>query len=735
MPPNSVVPSRPGRLGKRHARPGRTEGRFPVSSERQIARFEDDSTVASALERSEERYEILASVANDGIWDWDLSTNRIAFSDRWKQLLGYEGDEITDNPNEWFVRVHPQDAEQIQLEISAHLDGSRELFESRHRMLHKNGTYRLMHLRGRATRNFKGNALRLVGSLTDTTERHNAESELIRRAFYDSLTALPNRALFMDHLWRVLENARRRNQFTFAVLFIDLDRFKIINDSLGHHAGDELLVEIAKRLGKSMRQTDSLARLGGDEFAVLLEQVPGPEEACLIADRIQDEFAHPFELDGHTAFSSASIGIAMGCSRYIEPEELLRDADVAMYKAKAAGKARYELYDAAMHEQAVRLLHLETDLRGAVARDEFVVHYQPIVSLPDGRLTGFESLVRWQHPTRGLVSPGDFIPIAEETDLIVQIDRWVLRKACEQMVAWRDILPAGDNLSVSVNLSSKQFMRSDLVDYIARVLAETGMDPAMLKLEITESAVMANPNSAAVILGRLKAMGHELMIDDFGTGYSSLNYLHSFPIDRLKIDRYFISKLDSESGMDLEITRTIVTLAHNLGLTVVAEGVETADQLGTLNSLGCEYCQGYYFSKPLPAESVEVAYSTLHSELFDAIAVAMPVEAATPSASALRFVSFDTMSLESLSVPTTLIHESIPPSIRPNAGPGSTSAQVKATPFSLSLDAPSIHAPPLSVHALREERRRRDSSCDQTVSRGRRRSDRAGVIRATRWSA
>ena len=705
-----------------------------MSSERQIARLEDDSTLESALERSEERYEILASVANDGIWDWDLSTNRIAFSDRWKQLLGYEGDEITDNPNEWFVRVHPQDAEQIQMEISAHLDGSRELFDSRHRMLHKNGTYRLMHLRGRATRNVKGRALRLVGSLTDTTERHNAESELIRRAFYDSLTNLPNRALFMDHLWRVLENARRRNQFTFAVLFIDLDRFKIINDSLGHIAGDELLVEIATRLEKSMRQTDRLARLGGDEFAVLLEQVPGPEEACLIADRIQNEFAHPFELDGHRAFSSASIGIAMGCSRYTEPEELLRDADVAMYKAKAAGKARYELYDAAMHEQAVRLLHLETDLRGAVTRNEFVVHYQPIVSLPDGRLTGFESLVRWQHPTRGLVSPGDFIPIAEETDVIVQIDRWVLRKACEQMVAWRDILPEGDSLSVSVNLSSKQFMRPDLVDYIAKVLAETGMDPAMLKLEITESAVMANPNSAAVILGRLKAMGHELMIDDFGTGYSSLNYLHSFPIDRLKIDRYFISKLDPESGMDLEITRTIVTLAHNLGLTVVAEGVETAEQLNILKSLECDYCQGYYFSRPLPAESVEIAYSTLPSVPVDTNAAATPFEAATLAAAKLRIVSLDKKPPVSPTVQSTSMMPSLPPSIRPRAQSGTSSTGAKATPSAPPLLMPPIHAPLSGILVVAEERRRRDSSSDRSISRGRRGSDRASPNRSTRRS-
>ncbi len=653
--------------------------------------------VASALEKSEQRYEILASVANDGIWDWDLTTNRIAFSDRWKQILGYDCDEISDNPNEWFVRVHPQDAEQIQMEISAHLDGSRMLFESRHRMLHKNGTYRQMHLRGRATRDDDGNAVRLVGSLTDTTERHNAEAELVRRAFYDSLTDLPNRALFMDHLWRVLESSRRRGQYAFAVLFIDLDRFKLINDSLGHLAGDLLLKEIAKRLEKSMRQTDMLARLGGDEFAVLLEQVRGPDEACLVADRIQNEFALPFDLDGHTAFSSASIGIAMGCSRYIEPEELLRDADVAMYKAKTAGKARYELYDATMHDQAVSLLNLETELRGAAGRDEFVVHYQPIVSLPECRLTGFESLVRWQHPERGLVSPCDFIPIAEETDLIVHIDRWVLRRACEQMVEWRGILPDGENLSVSVNLSSKQFVRPDLVEFIADVLAETGMDPARLKLEITESALMANPGFAAATLARLKAMGLELMIDDFGTGYSSLNYLHSFPIDRLKIDKYFITKLDSDNVMDLEITRTIVALAHNLGLGVVAEGVESVDQLRTLNALGCDYGQGYYFSRPLPAEGIEGSISSTWLESFES----------------LDSASFGT---------TTPAPETRPRPTSPSETPHVLPSRAYSMPQSMLLGLPPNQSSP--DERVVNVRRRREAAIAQVFCRGNRASTR-----------
>lgn len=563
---------------------------------------------ASAFERSERRYEILASVANDGFLDWDLTTNRIEFSDRWKRMLGFDDDEISNNPNEWFVRVHPLDSEQLQMEIAIHLEGSRPLFESRHRMLHKNGTYRQMHMRGRADRDESGNAIRLVGSLTDTTERHNAEAELTRRAFYDSLTNLPNRARFMDHLWRVLEHSHRRSDYAFAVLFIDLDRFKIINDSLGHLAGDILLKEIAKRLGNCMRENDILARLGGDEFAVLIEQVPNYSDACLVANRILSAFAESFDLDGSTAFSSASIGIAMGHSRYREPEELLRDADVAMYKAKAAGKARYELYDAEMHDQAVELMLLETDLRGAASRNEFVVYYQPVVSLPGGRLTGFEALIRWMHPTRGLVPPGAFIPIAEETNLIVEIDRFVLRRACEQLVVWNHSRPDSEALTVSVNLSSKQFMRPDLVDSIAEVLADTGMNPAHLKLEITESALMENPVTTAGLLVQLKAMGLDLMIDDFGTGYSSLNYLQSFPIDQLKIDRYFISRLDSNNVVDLEITRTIIALAHNLGLTVVAEGVEKVSQLEILNDLGCCYAQGYHFSRPLPPELIAARY-------------------------------------------------------------------------------------------------------------------------------
>jgi diguanylate cyclase (GGDEF)-like protein/PAS domain S-box-containing protein len=569
-----------------------------------LAEHEQGSSLADLLRESEERYEILASVANDGIWDWDLSTNRVAFSSRWKQMLGYEDGEISDNPNEWFVRVHPQDVEQVSLEIAAHTDGSRLLFESRHRMLHKNGTYRWMLTRGRVACDGEGRARRMVGSQTDITDRRNAEEEIVRRAFYDSLTGLPNRALFMDNLWRSVELAKRRKTYTFAVLFIDLDRFKIVNDSLGHLAGDALLVSIAQRLEKCLRQTDLLARLSGDEFAILLDHIHGADDARTVADRIQAELARPIDLDAHSVFTTASIGIALSSDRYEKPEDMLRDADMAMYKAKASGKARYEIYDSAMHDQVLKLLYLENDLRRAIAQNELRVFFQPIVDLETGRVIGLEALVRWEHPQHGLIPPGEFIPVAEETGSIVEIDRWVLLNACEQVARWNAEDLVDEPLSVSVNLSSKQFSRGDLVGFVEWAIDETGLDPTCLKLEITESALMENPDTAADMLSRLKALGIDLLIDDFGTGYSSLSYLHNFPIDTLKIDRAFVAKLIRPERKDHEIVRSIVMLAHNLGLDVIAEGVETSEQLAALRQLTCRYGQGYLFSPPLPPDAL-----------------------------------------------------------------------------------------------------------------------------------
>jgi diguanylate cyclase (GGDEF)-like protein len=421
-------------------------------------------------------------------------------------------------------------------------------------------------------------------------------------AFHDSLTRLPNRTLLADHLRLAIERARRHPDHLFAVLFLDLDRFKNINDSLGHAAGDRLLVETALRLEQCSRPSDTVARLGGDEFAVLLDGLESECDAVRIAERVQEELMRPFHLGGHEVYTAASIGITLSTHGYEDPENVLRDADTAMYRAKEKGKARYELFDAEMHADALARLRLENDLRRAVEHREFEVYYQPVVTLASGKLSGFEALVRWRHPERGIVGPSEFIPLAEETRMIAEIGGWVLEEACRQMSEWRELIPSQQHLTISVNLSSKQLTQPGLVESVRRTLRETNLPPHCLKLEITESAVMDNPETAASVLAQLRGLGIQLSIDDFGTGYSSLSYLHRFPVDTLKIDRSFVAKMtdNSENG---EIVRTIVTLASNLGMCVIAEGVETDEQHARLEALGCEYGQGFLYSAPVEAES------------------------------------------------------------------------------------------------------------------------------------
>ncbi|HKG21674.1 MAG TPA: EAL domain-containing protein, partial [Blastocatellia bacterium] len=442
-----------------------------------------------------------------------------------------------------------------------------------------------------------------VVELKRATNDLQASKEHFRHAaFHDALTGLPNRALFTDHLRLVVERARRRGDHNFAVLFLDLDRFKNVNDSLGHTYGDLLLVAVAERLKSCLRQADVVARFGGDEFAVLLDGFSGPEDAVRVAEKIQKEISLPLTIDSHEAFTSASIGIALGAAGYERPEEILRDADTAMYRAKEAGKASFEVFDELMYARAVSLLRLENDLRRAIERQEFRVYYQPIVALKTGEVCGFEALVRWQHPERGLISPAEFIPVAEETGLIVPLGKWVLEEACRQTREWQRQSFAHRELTLSVNLSGKQLARGDLSIQIQEVLERTDFDARSLKLEITETVVMANADLAITILEQLHALGIQLSIDDFGTGYSSLSYLHRFPAQILKIDRSFISRMGL-GDENLEIVRTIIMLARNLGMEVVAEGVETKEQLAQLRALSCSYGQGYLFSVPLDAES------------------------------------------------------------------------------------------------------------------------------------
>jgi diguanylate cyclase (GGDEF)-like protein/PAS domain S-box-containing protein len=436
----------------------------------------------------------------------------------------------------------------------------------------------------------------------DNTERRMAEERSAHEAAHDNLTGLPNRAFFIDHLKRAIARSKRHTNYMFAVLFLDLDRFKNINDSLGHVIADKLLVEIGRKLEAALRPEDMVARFGGDEFVIFLDDIKEFRDATRVANRIHVELASPFNLGGNEVFTTTSIGIALSLHGYDRPEDCLRDADTAMYRAKALGKARHEIFDKSMHDRAVTLLDLETDLRRAVERREFRVHYQPIVSLETSRISGFEALLRWQHPARGLVFPTEFISVAEETGLIVPIGHWILDEACRQTRIWQEQIGADKSLAISVNLSSKQFLQPDLVDRITQMLLKTGFDPRSLKLEITESVVMENAGEATARIGQLRDLGVELYMDDFGTGYSSLSYLHRFPVDTLKIDRSFINWMSARDE-DSEIVRTIVELAHNLHMEVIAEGVETEEQLSHLKALQCEYGQGYYFSRPVDAES------------------------------------------------------------------------------------------------------------------------------------
>lgn len=438
---------------------------------------------------------------------------------------------------------------------------------------------------------------------TEINERNIAEEKLLHDALHDSLTSLPNRSLFMEQLGYAIIRAKQRQNYLFAVLFLDLDRFKVVNDSLGHLIGDQLLIAFVRRLEVCLRPKDMVARLGGDEFVILLEDIKDINDATQIADRIQKELHLPFILNGHEIFITTSIGIALSTASYDQPEEILRDADTVMYRAKALGKARYEVFDKAMHERAVELLQLENDLRRVLERQELQICYQPIVALKTGRINGFEALVRWQHPQRGLVSPMDFIPIAEETGLIVPIGYWVLQEACCQIRAWQEHFVSTEPLTISVNFSGKQFAQPDFIQKIEQILTETGLDGHTLKLEITESVLIENAASAAAMFLQLKKLGVQVYIDDFGTGYSSLSYLHRFPIDVLKIDRSFVSRM-SDNNNNSEIVRTIVTMADNLNMKVIAEGIETGEQLNQLREMRCEDGQGYLFAKPLTIEAV-----------------------------------------------------------------------------------------------------------------------------------
>ncbi len=562
-----------------------------------LARLRD---AEGRLRASEERYALATRGANDGLWDWDLDADRAYFSPRWKEMLGIPASREESSPSAWLARIHPEDRARVEAEIEAHLSGQSAQLGSEHRILHEDGSYRWMLVRGVAVWNGEDSPHRIAGSQTDVTDRKRVERELEHAALHDSLTGLANRALFLDRLDREIQRVTRRRAPTYAVLYLDLDRFKVVNDSLGHLAGDRLLVAFARRLGGCLRPSDTAARLGGDEFAVLLSDVQDPTEVTTVARRIQERMAQPFELDGRQVYATCSTGIARGLESYRSSDAVLRDADIAMYRAKTLGKDRFEEFAPAMHNAAVELLELETDLRQALDLDALSVVYQPTVDTRSERIRTFEALVRWHHPERGVIGPMDFIPMAEETGLVIELDRWVLRTACEQLASWRASYAEADDLVVAVNMSSLQFTRRDLVDHVVEVLEATGVPADRLCLEITESALLTHTPSTSTALRRLRELGVDLAVDDFGTGYSSLGYLHRYPVGTLKVDRSFVSDMEADADKQT-IVRTIVRMAESLNLAVVVEGVETADQLDALKGFGCERVQGYLFSRPVDA--------------------------------------------------------------------------------------------------------------------------------------
>ncbi len=569
------------------------------------------------LAERNELFRLITENAADMIAVVDAQGHRLYNSPAYEKILGYSPGEL--KGTEGFEQIHPDDRERVRHAAdNARTSGRGERLE--YRIRHKDGSWRILESTASAVQNAKGHIERLVIVNRDISDRKRAEELLEFNALHDALTGLPNRALFLKQLCRSFALSRRHQNYNFAVLLLDVDAFKLINDSLGHEAGDELLVQLGARLAASLRALDTVARpgiaepfdtvsreealakLGGDEYAVLLDDIRHPSDAMRVAERLQHSLCAAFPIRGHEIVISASIGVAVSRGDYTEAQDILRDAEIAMHRAKERGKGYCELFDSAMHAQAIRRLRIESELRKGIVDDEFRVFYQPIVDLASERIVAFEALSRWQRADE-MIMPGDFIEIADETGLIVPINQRLIADACRRLKSWREVYPAEQPLVMCVNIPQRQFADPNLCAQIAESLGHAALDPDGLELEILETVAMGEPAQALRVLSSLKRIGVRLSLDDFGTGYSSLSRLQHLPVDTVKIDRSFIAQLDTAAGH--QMVRTIVLLAHSMGLKVVAEGVETREQHRTLLSLQCDLAQGFLFSRPLPADAIE----------------------------------------------------------------------------------------------------------------------------------